>query len=75
MTNHLQESRMREICTSGLTRGSAGTGLTAALHSLLYCEKNLSFVFVWFVDCFFQAPKPLRMIIPTREQQRRLRLA
>ena len=27
MTNHLQESRMREICTSGLTRGSTGIGL------------------------------------------------
>jgi len=37
MTKCLQESRMREICTSGSTRGSNGTG-EAARCSLLYCE-------------------------------------
>ena len=35
MTKYLQESRMREIRTSGLTRGSNGTGESRLLLSTL----------------------------------------
>jgi len=42
MTKYLQESRMREIRTSGLTRGSNGTGESRPLLSTL-----LIFVVNW----------------------------
>ena len=35
MTKYLQESRMREICTSGSTRGSNGAGDSRPLLSTL----------------------------------------
>ena len=39
MTKCLQESRMREICTSGLTRGSNGNGASRPLLSTLLVRK------------------------------------
>jgi hypothetical protein len=44
MTKCLQESRMREIRTSGLTRGSNGIGASRPLLSTLLV-KNLLFIF------------------------------
>ena len=52
----LQESRMREIRTSGLMRGSAGIGLTAALYSLLYAKKARLSNPVSVFGCGYSAP-------------------
>ena len=62
MTKCLQESRMREIRTSGLTRGSNGIGASRPLLSTLLVKSSLLGNLEFKVKTFCAIPRVLAFL-------------